>query len=139
MAEPGDVVREEDLPPLFRGHDLEVPYTPGQLRPTRERLRAAIEVDLARTAGTPAQRLAAAWTRVAELRLPRKAVPGPVLDAIEGLVMTWERYEPGGIGRYAGSLGVEGIAMEAARLRWMLAEVEREMVLGHPSEVVPTE
>ena len=139
MTEPQDVVREEDLPPLFRGHDMEIPYTTEQLRPTRERLRAAIEVDLARPDGRAAQRLAAAWTRIAELRLPRKAVPSNVLDSIETLVIAWERYEPGGIGRYAASLDAVGIVQEAGRIRWMLSEVEREMVLGHRIEVVPTE
>ena len=90
-----------DLPDILRDHD-DATYTAHQLQPTIARLRAAVD-DLGTETATP-QALAAAWTRVAELRLPRKAVPGPVLTAIEDLVVEWGAQGMGGIARYAYSL-----------------------------------
>ena len=91
-----------DLPDILRDDHDDATYTAHQLQPTIARLRAAVD-DLGGETATP-QALAAAWTRVAELRLPRKAVPGPVLTAIEDLVVEWGAQGMGGIARYAYSL-----------------------------------
>ena len=131
--------RDLDLPPMFRGHDIEVPYTAEQLEPTVKRLRAAVEVDLGSGFGSPQQRLAAAWTRVAELRLPRKAVPNAVLDEIERLVAIWDTFGQGGIARYAYTLNEEQIEREANRVKKMLADTEAMYDDPFPVEMVPTE
>ncbi len=132
-------IEERDLPPMFRGHDLEVPYTAEQLRPTLERLRAAVVDDLGAGAGTPQQRLAAAWTRIAELRLPRKAVPAAVLAEIERLVEIWDRAGTGGIARAAFALGEAAVAAETQRIRGMLALAESALVGAAPEPRVPSE
>jgi hypothetical protein len=128
-----------DLPPMFRGHEIEVPYTREQLVPTIARLRAALEGDIGAPAGTPQQRLAAAWTRVAELRLPRKAVPHAVLDEIERLVAIWDALGAGGIARYAYALSDAEVQREAERIAAMLARCEAVYADGFPVPLVPTE
>lgn len=110
-----------DLPEMFREHG-DASYTPQQLEPTLRRLQAAVD-DVSASPLTP-QALAAAWTRIAELRLPRKAVPGPVLDEIEALVAAWGSQEIGGIAAQAYSLGAAEREREAERIRGMLAIAE---------------
>ena len=70
------------------------------------------------------QALAIAWTRIAELRLPRKAVPVPVLHEIEALVVAWGSHGIGGIAAQAYSLGAAEREREADRIRGMLANTE---------------
>jgi hypothetical protein len=110
-----------DLPEMFREHE-EASYTAKQLEPTLRRLRAAAD-DVSESPVTT-QALAAAWTRIAELRLPRKAVPGPVLHEIEELVVAWGSHGIGGIAAQAYSLGDEERELEAERIRGMLASTE---------------
>ena len=110
-----------DLPEMFREHG-DASYTAEQLAPTLRRLRAALD-DVSGDSVSP-QALAAAWTRVAELRLPRKAVPGPVLHEIEELVVAWGSHGIGGIAAHAYSLSDGERAWEAERLRAMLAVTE---------------
>jgi hypothetical protein len=93
----------------------EVAYTREQLRPTIERLTLALDVDLA-AGSAPQQRLAAAWTRIAELRFPRKAVPQQVLDAIEDLVLRWSRE---GIAQCAAKLTNDEVQLEEKAIAWM--------------------
>lgn len=128
-----------ELPPMFRGHDIDVPYTKEQLAPTIKRLNDAVEVDLRSDMGTPQQRLAAAWTRIAESRLPRKAVPSAVLDEVERLVGIWDTYGQGGIIRYAYSLSDTQITREVARIESMLAATVGASDDDFPLTLVPTE
>ena len=109
------------LPEMFREH-VEASYTSHQLEPTLRRLQAAAD-DISGSPVTP-QSLAAAWTRIAELRLPRKAVPGPVLHEIEELVAAWGSHGIGGIAAQAYSLGEVEREREAERIREMLAITE---------------
>ena len=111
-----------DLPPPLRHDHDDAVYTAEQLAPTIARLRAAVE-DLGGSAATP-QGLAAAWTRVAELRLPRKAVPGEVLDEVEALAVAWGAHGMNGIARHAYTLAPQEREREADRLRAMLAATE---------------
>ena len=106
-----------DLPDILRD-DRDATYTAHQLEPTIARLQDAVS-DLGSDDTTP-QALAAAWTRIAELRLPRKAVPGPVLDTIEDLVVEWGSRGMGGIARYAYSLTPDEVERESERIREML-------------------
>ena len=106
-----------DLPDILRD-DHDATYTAHQLEPTIARLQDAVS-DLGSDRTTP-QALAAAWTRIAELRLPRKAVPGPVLDTIEDLVVEWGSRGMGGIARYAYSLTPDEVEREGERIREML-------------------
>jgi len=103
------------------------------------RLRLALEEDIERPGGSPQQRLAAAWTRIAELRLPRKAVPQVVLQEIEDMVIIWDRYGRGGIVRAAAALSDEAVEKEVERIRWMLTTTEYAAATGPAEPVVPTE
>ncbi len=125
-----------DLPDILRD-DHEATYTTEQLEPTIARLREAV-TDLGTGAVTP-QALAAAWTRIAELRLPRKAVPGPVLDAIEDLVVAWGSHGMGGIARHAYSLTADERAAEAERIRGMLAATEAAAASAPPGQAFLSE
>ncbi len=125
-----------DLPDILRDHD-DATYTAHQLAPTIARLRAAVD-DLGAETPTP-QGLAAAWTRVAELRLPRKAVPGPVLSVIEDLVVEWDSHGMGGIARHAYSLTPAEIESEAERIRDMLTNAEAAAASAPPGPVFLTE
>jgi hypothetical protein len=135
----GHELDDLELPPMFRGHDVEVPYTREQLAPTIKRLRDALELDLGSAAGTSQQRLAAAWTRIAELRLPRKAVPNRVLDEVEYLVGIWDSYGQGGIARYAFALSDEQIEREHRRIARMLELALAASSDDFPLTLVPTE
>jgi hypothetical protein len=128
-----------DLPPMFRGHNVAVPYTREQLAPTTKRLRDALEHDLGSGTGTPQQRLAAAWTRIAELRLPRKAVPNAVLDEIEWLVATWDSYGRGGIVRHAYVLTDAQVEQEKKRIERMLQQAVAASDDDFPIPLVPSE
>ena len=108
-----------DLPLALRHDHDDAVYTAEQLAPTIARLRAAV-AELGGDAATP-QGLAAAWTRVAELRLPRKAVPGEVLDEVEALAVAWGAHGMNGIARHAYALAPDEREREAERLRAMLA------------------
>jgi hypothetical protein len=109
--------------PAARGEELS--FGPGDLDIVLDRLRAAVHEDLRRP-GPPVAQLTAAWTRVAELRLPRTIAPLAVLDEVERLVSLWDRQRgPGGIARAASALTADEVAAEADRLRAMLAETER--------------
>lgn len=112
---------DSELPQMFREHE-DATYTALQLEPTIERLQRAV-ADMSATPVTP-QALASAWTRIAELRLPRKAVPAEVLREIETLVVAWGSHGMGGIAAQAYSLSVEEREREAERIRQMLAVVE---------------
>ncbi len=126
-----------DLPPLLH-HDDEATYTARQLEPTIARLRAAVEGDLGEGTASP-QALAAAWTRIAELRLPRKAVPAAVLGEIEELVVAWDSHGMGGIVRHAWTLTPDEIEREAGRIRRMLADAEAAAAGAPPGPVFLTE
>jgi hypothetical protein len=132
-------MEEVVLPLAFQDHGVEVPYTPRQLEPTVRRLRDALVKDLANGSGPNHQRLAAAWTRIAELRLPRKAVPNAVLDEIEELCLHWDLFPDRGISQYAASLSEEQVRSEIDRIAQMLRDVEEAVALGYTVEVVPTE
>ncbi|MDE2746780.1 MAG: hypothetical protein OXI41_12460 [Chloroflexota bacterium] len=110
-----------NLPQMFREHE-DATYTAQQLAPTLRRLRAAVD-DISELPVTP-EALAAAWTRIAELRLPRKAVPGPVLHEIEELIVDWGSHGIGGIAARAYSLGESQRETEALRIRRMLEITE---------------
>ncbi len=134
-----DYREDIQLPPGLRDDGIEVPYTAAQLAPTLKRLRDALEHDLAATHGTPQSRLTAAWTRIAELRLPRKAVPSRVLDELEALVTAWDSYTANGIARHAATLSAADVETERERIAWMLRRTEAAAALGYTTEVVPTE
>ena len=110
-----------DLPEMFREYG-DATYTRQQLEPTLQRLRLAVD-DIDAQPVTP-QALAAAWTRIAELRLPRKAVPAPVLAEIEELVVVWGSHGMGGIAAHAYALGATDREREAQRIRVMLRATE---------------
>jgi hypothetical protein len=135
-----DYRQEIELPPMLRDDGIDVPYTAEQLAPTLKRLRDALEKDLAAPHGTPQARLAAAWTRIAELRLPRKAVPARVLDEIETLVARWDTYGDGNpIARHAATLTDPEVETERERIAWMLRRTEAAANLGYTTAAVPTE
>jgi len=109
--------------PVRRGD--EIPFSPRELIPVLERLRLAVDVDLKRP-GASRQRVAQAWHRVGELRLPGTIAPQIVLDEVERLVNLWDRHRgPGGINRAAFELDDARCAHEASRIEWMLHETER--------------
>ncbi len=126
-----------DLPDILRDDHDDVTYTAHQLEPTIARLQAAVE-DLGRGEPTP-QGLAAAWTRIAELRLPRKAVPGPVLDAVEDLVVEWGSHGMGGIARHAYSLSADERGREAERIREMLEATRAAAASAPPGPIFLSE
>jgi hypothetical protein len=130
--------REVIVPPGLRDSGMEVPYTPEQLEPTLTRLRAAV-ADLDGPAGTERTRLAAAWTRIAELRLPRKAVPVSVLDEVERLVAAWDGYGQGGITRHANAISEHQLRVEKQRVEWMLSRTEEAAAIGFVVPLIPTE
>ena len=125
-----------DLPDILRDHD-DATYTAHQLEPTIARLQDAVGELGAET--PTAQALAAAWTRIAELRLPRKAVPGPVLSAIEDLVVEWGAQGMGGIARYAYSLTPDEMEREAERIRDMLTKTQAAAASAPPGPIFLTE
>ena len=115
---------ELELPRIFHEHGP-VAYTAEQLEPTLQRLRAAVS-DVNADEVTPAA-LASAWTRIAELRLPRKAVPQAVLSELEDLVIRWDRHAVngfGGISACAYALSDRERLREAGRIRAMLSAAE---------------
>ncbi len=132
-------MEEVVLPPGLRDDGREVPYTAGQLAPTISRLRKALDVDLNTAMGTPQQRLAAAWTRIAELRLPRKAVPIAVLDEVERLVGIWDGYGHDGIFRHAYIQTDDEVRRARETIAWMLREAEESAAMGYTEELVPTD
>ncbi|MCY3882390.1 MAG: hypothetical protein OXG61_09750 [Chloroflexi bacterium] len=125
-----------DLPDILRD-DHDATYTAHQLEPTIERLQDAVS-DLGTGEPTP-QALSAAWTRIAELRLPRKAVPGPVLDAIEDLVVEWGSQGMGGIARYAYSLTPDELGRETERIREMLEATRAAAASAPPGPIFLSE
>ncbi len=126
-----------DLPDMLRD-DHDATYTAHQLEPTIARLRDAVK-DLGAEGETTPQSLAAAWTRIAELRLPRKAVPGQVLDTIEDLVVEWGSRGMGGIARYAYSLEPDELGREAERIREMLEATEAAAASAPPGPMFLSE
>ena len=124
---------------MFRDDGSDAPYTATQLTPTIQRLRRALDSDFGEGRGTPQGQLAAAWTRVAELRLPRKAVPATVLAEIEDLLLDWDRFRPDGIRRYAMSLSDDAVAQEKKRIERMLEETLRLAALDYTSPTIPSE
>ncbi|MFN0094667.1 MAG: hypothetical protein ACKVVT_07805 [Dehalococcoidia bacterium] len=105
-------------------------FDPAELGPARDRLAAAVR-ELEETPGTPQHRLAAAWTRVAELRLPKVVAPTAVLDELERLIAVWDK-----AGRFGGITGAayrlrdDAIREEEARIRWMRDITEEAFVRG---------
>ena len=126
-----------DLPDILRDDHDDATYTAHQLEPTIARLQDAVD-DLGTGEPTP-QGLAAAWTRIGELRLPRKAVPGPVLDAIEDLVVEWGSRGMGGIARYAYSLTPDERGREAERIRDMLEATRAAAASAPPGPIFLSE
>ncbi|MCY3569605.1 MAG: hypothetical protein OXH38_13330 [Chloroflexi bacterium] len=110
-----------NLPQMFREHP-DATYTARQLEPTLRRLQSAV-ADVSVEPVSPAS-LASAWTRIAELRLPRKAVPAPVLREIEDLVVAWGSHGIGGIAAHAYALSEAEREVEAQRIRGMLEITE---------------
>ena len=127
-----------DLPDMLRDDLEDATYTARQLEPTIARLRAAVDVDLAGAEASP-QRLAAAWTRIAELRLPRKAVPTPILREIEDLVVLWGSHGIGGIAAHAYGLPPAEREREADRVRAMLGAAEAAATSAPPGPMFRTE
>ncbi|MXX81822.1 MAG: hypothetical protein F4Y69_12460 [Chloroflexi bacterium] len=125
-----------DLPQMFREHE-DATYTAQQLEPTLARLRAAV-ADVSTEPVSPAS-LASAWTRIAELRLPRKAAPSPVLREIEDLVVAWGSHGVGGIAAHAYSLGEAEREFEAQRIRAMLEITESAAANAPSSPLYETE
>ena len=130
---------EVPLPLPLRGHDADVPFSRGQLAPTAERLRDAVSLDLGGADVPTAQQLAAAWLRIAELRLPRKAVPNGVLETIEDLVTRWDTVGYGGLTRYAYSLTPAERRTHADLIKSMLAAVRDAMASASDGVLVPTD
>jgi len=132
---------EADVPlPLpLRGHDADVPFSRGQLEPTAQRLQDAVSVDMAGAAVPTPQQLAAAWMRIAELRLPRKAVPSEVLEQVEDLVTRWDAMGYGGLTRYAYSLTPAERRTQADLITSMLAAVRDAMNRASDGVLVPTD
>lgn len=130
---------ELDLPLPFRGHDVEVPYSRDQLISTAARLKDAVELDLGGLEAVSPQQLASAWMRVAELRLPRKAVPNEVLEKIEDLVSRWDAMNPGGITRYAYALAPAERKAEALAIRQMFTSVQDAIRTSGSDIYVPTD
>ena len=127
------------LPLPLRGHDIDVPFARTQLIPTAARLQEAISVDLGCADVPTAQQLASAWLRIAELRLPRKAVPNSVLETIEDLVARWDAMGHGGLTRYAYSLTPAGRRQHADKIRSMLAAVQDAIAVAGEHVLVPTD
>ncbi len=125
-----------DLPQMFREHE-DATYTAQQLEPTLVRLQSAV-ADVSTEPVGPAS-LASAWTRIAELRLPRKAVPAPVLREIEELVVAWGSHGIGGISAHAYSLSEAEREVEAERIRRMLALTESAAASAPASELYVSE
>lgn len=125
-----------ELPQMFREHD-DATYTARQLEPTLLRLRAAV-ADLS-TQPVSAAALTSAWTRIAELRLPRKAVPAAVLDEIEDLVVVWGAHAMGGIAAHAYSLSDEEREQQAERIRAMLVTARAAAASAPDSPVYQSE
>ncbi len=125
-----------DLPQMFR-EDEDATYTAQQLEPTLLRLRAAV-ADLS-TQPVSAAALTSAWTRIAELRLPRKAVPAAVLDEIEDLVVVWGAHDIGGISAHAYSLSGEEREQQAERIRAMLVTARAAAASSPDSPVYQSE
>ncbi|MCY3601585.1 MAG: hypothetical protein OXH12_00735, partial [Chloroflexi bacterium] len=70
---------------------------------------------------------------------PRKAVPGPVLDEIEDLVVEWGSRGMGGIARHAYSLSPEELGREAERIRDMLEATEAAAASAPPGPMFLSE
>ena len=128
-----------ELPRIFHEHDP-VTYTAEQLQPTLQRLRAAV-ADVEAEEVTPTA-LTSAWTRIAELRLPRKAVPQVVLSEVEDLVIRWDQHAvngSGGIASCAYALSEVERSREAGRIRSMLAAAEAASESGPRDAVYRSE
>lgn len=105
---------------------------PEEFVPALNRVRLAVDSDLA-TSGPIRPRLLAAWTRVAELRLPGSVLTLEAQDEIDRLVALWDRHpRPGGIQKQVYCMSDEACEAEAERLREMLRGLERA-VEGTPS------
>jgi hypothetical protein len=87
---------------------------------------------------TPRQ-LASAWLRIAELRLPRTAVPNGVLESVEDLVARWDSMGYGGITRYAYSLSPAERRQQAAAINSMLAAVQDAIATATDNVLIPTD
>jgi len=130
---------EPDLPLPLRGHGVHVPFSRGQLVPTAARLRDAVTIDLGGADVPTAQQLASAWLRIAELRLPRKAVPNQVLEIVEDLVARWESMGYGGVTRYAYALSPAERRQQAEAIRSMLASVQDAIRTAADGVLLPTD
>ncbi len=98
---------------------------PEEFVPSLNRVRLAVERDLGR-GGPIKPRLLAAWTRVAELRLPGSVLPQEAQDEIDRLVALWDRHpRPGGIQKQVYGSSDEACEAEAELLRVMLRGLER--------------
>jgi len=139
-ADPGPaVVPDLALPLPLRGHGADIPFSREQLAPTAARLRDSIATDLGGADEPTAQQLASAWLRIAELRLPRKAVPNAVLETVEDLVARWDSMGYGGMTRYAYSLSPAERRQQAELIRSMLATVLDAMDSAPDRVLVPTD
>ena len=107
-------------------------------RPRRDS-RDAVSIDLAGAQTPTAQQLAAAWLRIAELRLPRKAVPNSVLETVEDLVTRFDAMGYGGVTRYAYSLSPADRRQQADVIRSMLASVRGAISSATDDVLMPTD
>lgn len=137
-GDPG-VTGDPGLPLPLRGHGADVPFSRGQLGPTAARLQNAVSIDLAGAQTPTAQQLAAAWLRIAELRLPRKAVPNSVLETVEDLVTRFDAMGYGGVTRYAYSLSPADRRQQADVIRSMLASVRGAISSATDDVLMPTD
>jgi hypothetical protein len=97
---------------------------PADFVPARDRVRLAIERDLG-AAGPIKPRLLAAWTRIAELRLPGSVLTPAAQDEIDRLVALWDHHpRPGGIQKQVYGMTEAACEAEADRLRALLAILE---------------
>ena len=139
MTGDSGVTGDLGLPLPLRGHGTEVPFSRRQLIPTAARLQDAVSIDMAGAQTPTAQQLAAAWLRIAELRLPRKAVPNSVLETIEDLVARWDAMGDSGVTRYAYSLSPADRRRQADLIRSMLASVQVAISSASDNVLVPTD
>ncbi len=130
---------EQELPLPLRGHGIDVPFSRDQLVPTAVRLQDAVSTDLGDAEVPTAQQLASAWFRIAELRLPRKAVPNSVLEVVEELVARWDSMGYGGVTRYAYALSPAERHREAEAIKSMLAAVRDAISTAPDTALMPTD
>jgi hypothetical protein len=117
-------VFDDGLPLSLAWEANAIQYSSEELQAALNRLQEALEVDLGNASVPNPQQLSSAWVRIAELRLPRMAVPRDVLESVESLVSRWDSMGTDGMQKYAYVLSAEERSAEAERIRAMLAAVK---------------